>query len=325
MESERPTIDIILATYNGGAFLGAQLRSLADQSYENWRLLIRDDGSTDETANVIEAFAALYPERVKILNDSIGTLGPVGNFSRLLQSATAGYVAFCDQDDVWMPDKLSLTMECMRSLERKHGPDCPLLVFTDLTVVDRSLRKLAPSFWKYQNLKPEYSRCLSRLLVQNVVTGSTTLMNRSLIQKTTPIPAAAAMHDWWVTLVAAAFGKIDFTPRSTVLYRQHGRNVAGAKSMKFLEWPRRSYEVMGNRQAERQKLARCFDQANAFLEIYGASLPEEEREVVIGVCSLPRLAFLIRVVRATKLRCLPRSLWQKLSLLVLAHYGNISS
>jgi len=325
METERPLIDIVLATYNGAAFLEAQLQSLTAQSYENWRLLIRDDGSTDDSISMIGKFSAQLPDRVEIIVDSAGKLGPIGNFSRLLENTTAQYVAFCDQDDVWEPERLFLTMGHMQSLERKHGRICPLLVFTDLTVVDRSLQVLGTSFWRYQNLNPEYSQRLSRLLVQNVVTGSTVLMNRALIQKMTPIPAAAAMHDWWATLVAATFGKIGFISQSTVLYRQHGQNVAGANAVRFLEWPRRGYEMMRDRQAERQKLARCFEQANALLATYGSDMSDEKRQIVTGVCSLPRSAFFKRVVRAIKMQCLPKSIRQRLSLLLLAGQRKIGA
>lgn len=313
--TEYSGIDIVLATYNGVSFLEEQLRSLLAQDYGSWRLLIRDDGSTDGTADAIKDFAALYPERVRIANDSAGRLGPVGTFSKLLERTTASYVAFCDQDDVWKPDRLSITMARMQELEQRYGRDCPLLVFTDLTVVDESLHELSPSFWKYQGLKPEYSRFLSRLLVQNVVTGSTTLMNRALAQKVTPIPAEAAMHDWWAALVASTFGQIGFIPRPTVLYRQHGQNAIGAKSVGFLGWPRRAYEVLRDWRTARRRLARRFEQARTFLAIHGDNIPEEKKTVLVGVCSLPDLNLLLRIVKAVKLRCLPSSL--PLGILVL--------
>ncbi len=141
-------IDILLATYNGAAFLNQQLGSVENQTHRNWRLIVRDDGSTDKTPGIIEAFRARHPDKVVVLRDDDGNLGLVRNFSRLMEHAGAGYVAFCDQDDVWKPEKLELSLQKMRSLETEHGPERPLLVVTDLSVVDEDLQVVHLSFWR---------------------------------------------------------------------------------------------------------------------------------------------------------------------------------
>src|SRR5262245_40587271 len=115
------TIDILLATYNGAAYLAEQLDSIEAQTHPNWRLIARDDGSTDGTLAVIETFRARHSEKVVVLRDEDGNIGLVQNFSRLMEASTAPYAAFCDQDDVWLPEKLSLCLERMRDLEAEHG------------------------------------------------------------------------------------------------------------------------------------------------------------------------------------------------------------
>src|SRR5262245_27039344 len=124
------TIDILLATYNGATYLEEQLASIEAQTHPNWRLISRDDRSADGTPDILARFQNLHPDNVTILRDDDGNLGLVQNFSRLMETSTSPYAAFCDQDDVWMPEKLSLCLERMRDLEAKHGPDKPLLVFT---------------------------------------------------------------------------------------------------------------------------------------------------------------------------------------------------
>src|SRR5262249_54654542 len=120
------TIDILLATYNGAAYLEEQLASIEAQAHPNWRLIARDDGSSDRTADILAAFRTRHPGKVTIVRDADGNLGLVQNFSRLMEASTAPYAAFCDQDDVWLPEKLSLCLARMRDLEAEHGRDKPL-------------------------------------------------------------------------------------------------------------------------------------------------------------------------------------------------------
>jgi rhamnosyltransferase len=158
-------------------------------------------------------------------------LGVIGNFGALLQHAHrsgAEYVFSSDQDDVWQPTKLSRSLDLMARLEAEHGRDTPLLVHSDLAVVDQALRPLHPSFLRYQGIQNEEADPLEVLLVQNYVTGCASLLNRPLLALALPIPACCIMHDWWIAQCAAARGAIGFIPDPTILYRQHGANQIGA-------------------------------------------------------------------------------------------------
>ncbi|MER3556040.1 MAG: glycosyltransferase family 2 protein, partial [Meiothermus sp.] len=130
---------------------------------------------------------------------------------------------------VWLKEKLELSLKRMQELEAAHGKATPLLVHTDLKVVDRNLAALSNSFWQHQNLNPKAGERWNRLLVQNVVTGCTTIINRALREVAIPIPSAAIMHDWWLALVASLLGRVEFIDQPTVLYRQHSHNDTGAK------------------------------------------------------------------------------------------------
>jgi glycosyltransferase involved in cell wall biosynthesis len=253
-----PTVDIVLATYNGVRYLPEQLASLAAQTYPHWRLLVRDDGSTDGTCALLEEFSASYPGRVCILPPGRGD-GAVANFGHLLAATTALYVMCCDQDDVWDSTKISLSLEQIQRFERENGPAVPLLVHTDLRVADSNLKQMAASFWTYTKLYPQQELPLSRLLVQNVVTGCTLICNRALLERALPIPKEALMHDWWLALVSSACGYIHAVDTATITYRQHSNNAVGAQQFGTLQYFKRAWRR--RRQLAAQKRA----QANALL------------------------------------------------------------
>lgn len=227
-------VEILLATYNGEKYLRALLESLLAQTFTDWTLLIHDDGSFDKTPDILRAYRARFPEKVFLVEDNIRLGGSLKNFSYLAEHSKNAYVMFCDQDDVWLPDKIAVTFEKMAAAERLYGAKKPLLIHTDLRVVGDSLKTLGESFWKYQNLNPGSSGKFSRLLVQNVVTGCTVMVNRPLLELALPIPESAVMHDWWLALVAAAFGKIEYIASPTILYRQYAFNSVGAKKWGIL-------------------------------------------------------------------------------------------
>ena len=227
-----PMVAVLMAVYNGARFLESQVASILAQSYSQIRLYVRDDGSTDGSVDILRAMVEQYSGRIILLQDEEKHLGVIGNFHRLLrtasQSGSEPYLMLADQDDVWFADKVEVTLKEMRQTERWTGKETPVLVHTDLCVTNTSLQILDPSFWHYQHLDPGHDD-LRQLCMQNMVTGCTVMMNRALLQKTLPIPEGILMHDWWLGLVASAFGVIRFIPQATMFYRQHGNNDTGAK------------------------------------------------------------------------------------------------
>lgn len=226
-----PEVTILMATFNGAEFIKEQIESIRQQEYSSWRLLIRDDGSADDTPAIINELAAAEP-RIEILADTLGNLGITGNFGELLRHAMARnvhYVAFADQDDVWQTRKLATQMKCMLEREKAGGLRIPVLVHTDLAVVDRELHLLKRSFMDCQGFRTGMTDPLRVLLVQNHVTGCTVLINRPLLEFAMPLPSCAPVHDWWLALCAAVSGELVFLPGSMVSYRQHGGNEVGVK------------------------------------------------------------------------------------------------
>lgn len=291
-----PLVDILLATFNGAAYLVPQIDSILRQTHADWRLLIRDDGSSDDSATIARFYAARHPERIAIVDPGGRNLGAVGNFSALLERSTADYALFCDQDDVWLPEKIEVLMREMHGIERMNGRHCPAMVHSDLIVADRDLNVIAPSFWSYQRLNPEKGRFLNRLLIQNVATGCAMMVNRSLRQAALPVPAQARMHDWWLALVAAAFGQIGYVRRPLVLYRQHGENTLGAKHWDVFSLMRLLATGMFARMCREKQaiLAATQDQAAAFARSYADRLTGRQRELVRAYASIPELDFVAR-------------------------------
>lgn len=228
------TIDIVLATYNGAKFLDAQIESILAQDHQDWRLIIRDDASTDSTAAVIEKHEHTFPDRILVLRGEKKRLGIVGNFSALLEATTAPYVMFADQDDVWLPHKISLTLTGMKELEKQHGDKTPLLIHTDSSIVDEKLQPVADSFNAHNKLSAHLSP-FPRLLVQNTAQGCTMMVNRALLALALPLPPRARMYDMWLAQVAAGLGQIGYIEQQTLKYRQHGANAVGARSKTLRE------------------------------------------------------------------------------------------
>jgi glycosyltransferase involved in cell wall biosynthesis len=224
----KPAISICMATYNGEPFLRQQLDSILVQSNQDWRLLVRDDGSDDDTVPIVEDYASRLPDKIRLIKDNGIRLGASLNFGKLLEYADTEYIMFSDQDDVWLPNKIDLTLNAMKATERIY-PDKPILVHTDLQVMDSELNTIANSLWSYQKLFPEAGDDLNRIMACNIVTGCTVMINERAKAVSVPVPCEAIMYDWWLALNVCRHGKIIYVSIPSILYRQHSKNRLGAQ------------------------------------------------------------------------------------------------
>jgi hypothetical protein len=278
--SSAPEVEILLATFNGDRFLNEQIDSILAQDYKNIRISARDDGSSDNTVAILNQYASRYPDRFRILPSNRGTGNAKFNFLRLIEASTADYICFSDQDDVWLPDKVSKTQIEMQRLESLWGKDAPLLVFTDLKVVDDKLTITQESFWAHMRIDPGSIDNFALMLVQSVVTGCTAMVNRGLLDLSLQLPEEASMHDRWVALLASAMGKSGAVKTPTVLYRQHDQNVLGAAA------PTRTRSLLQSlwRPAVLQKHAAQWmasqRQAVALFRLHAPELTAEKRKLL---------------------------------------------
>ena len=260
-------IAILMATYNGEYFLQEQIESILDQSYTDWSLFIHDDGSSDGTNAIIDDYVVRYPEKIfRVYGASCGCARD--NFFFLMREVEADFYMFCDQDDVWMPEKVRKTYISMQNINHRSAP---ALVFTELSVVDENRSMIAESMSDYQNLNCR-DLSLNRLLIQNAVTGCTMMVNRVLrdmMLKYNHIENIK-MHDWWGGIIAAAFGEILFIDEPTIWYRQHSDNSVGAQNDNSLNY---QLDRVKNKESMRYSLELTRLQARELVEAF--SLPSE--------------------------------------------------
>lgn len=238
----KASLAILMSTYNGELYLNAQLDSLLKQTCKNWTLYIRDDGSTDHTCKIIRSYLENHHNIVFFSGEGIN-LGARGSFLWLLENVESDYYMFCDQDDVWLSNKVEKTLFEIKSKELVR-PHIPILVFADLTVVDNELRVLHKSMWLYSRLinvmKTKYLSCVC------FVTGCTVAINGAAKFRILQYKNVDILHDYLAALVVARYGSLHAIRDQLILYRQHNSNAIGALGLKvdFLSRMRRLYYVL---------------------------------------------------------------------------------
>ena len=277
---------ILISTYNGERYLKEQLDSIFSQSYKDFEIIARDDGSSDETINILKSY------NIKIL-DTDKNLGAKLSFSTLLNYAVkntdAEYFMFCDQDDIWKSDKIEKTIATMKELEKENS-DLPLLVHTDLEVVDEKLNVLNKSFWKYEKRDPSLNS-INRLIMQSTVTGCTMMINRKLAKLSFPVSENSIMHDWWISMVASSFGKIAYLEESTISYRQHSSNDTGSKKFGLNLILKKAVNFLFYDELYKH-LDRNINQAKSFLNQYESLLDTDTKNMLKDFVSIKEKSFL---------------------------------
>lgn len=269
-------IEVLMAVYNGSAYIREQIDSILNQTYENWHLTISDDGSTDGTDLIADEYAAKYPEQITRVYSGVRFGNARDHFMWLSENCTSRYMLYSDQDDVFNPEKMSRLMDAMQNAERQWGGDLPILVFSDQKVVDEKLNVIEPSLMRCQKQAFD-SFDYHALLIQNVVTGGAMMVNRPLCSLAVQCRSRERiiMHDWWMAATAARFGKVIYLDEPLSLYRQHGGNSVGAKRVGSAGY---IAGMMGNLRGVREMILRKKSQAGVFEETYTALLTAEDRQ-----------------------------------------------
>ncbi|HGA4157883.1 TPA: glycosyltransferase family 2 protein [Streptococcus agalactiae] len=280
-------VNILMATYNGEKFLAQQIESIQKQTFKEWNLLIRDDGSSDKTCDIIRNFTA-KDSRIRFINENEHhNLGVIKSFFTLVNYEVADFYFFSDQDDVWLPEKLSVSLEAA-----KHkASDVPLLVYTDLKVVNQELNILQDSMIRAQS--HHANTTILPELTENTVTGGTMMINHALAEKWFT-PNDILMHDWFLALLAASLGEIIYLDLPTQLYRQHDNNVLGARTMdkrfKILrEGPKSIFTRYWKLIHDSQK------QASLIVDKYGDIMTANDLELIKCFIKIDKQPFMTRL------------------------------
>lgn len=259
-------IAILMSTYNGHEYVADQIQSIINQTYQEWKLYIRDDGSSDDTRKIIESFEKKDPRIILTNKNQFENLGSVGSFFELLKNADADFYMFSDQDDYWKQTKVADTLSEMR---RSHYQDKPCCVYSNLQVVDNELKGNQP-------LLTHHWQEFTQLIFTNNAYGCTMMINqvlKDMVHFNELDLNYIYMHDWWLMLIAAAFGEIRYLDEKTILYRQHEDNQVGASKKTFQAIAHRLF----NQKRDRIAMQRSIRLAHEFSVEYGKDCSLSER------------------------------------------------
>ena len=289
MHSEKENISVAMATFNGADYIREQIISILAQDTKPIEIIIVDDASNDSTMDILQNLAIKH-SIIKIHINEIN-LGHVAAFKQAVSKCTGRYIALSDQDDIWERNKLTLTL---RHLSRIESDDIPCMVYSDLSMMTSSGYKLRSSFWRYYKLRPHKCRFYS-LFFGNMITGCTTLFNRSMAIELLSMPENILMHDHWMGLIAYGFGKAIALKTPLVRYRCHDKSVTVKKRLNLLM---RSLALFKELQQHGCYLENHIVQAKIFYEVYGNKLSifkkrEVQRFIQLGAYrSLTQLIYL---------------------------------
>lgn len=224
-----------MATYNGEKFIAEQIDSILDQTYQNWKLIIHDDGSKDETVALIKQYQKQFPDKIVLIEDGIVFRDAYKNFFHLLKiiDNDFDYLMFSDQDDIWFQSKMQDSLEVVLLEEKYNDFNIPVAVFSDAVVVNETLDRLSPSRIDYVKMNPQIATSARWLAVQSMTTGCTLLLNKSAFLELFPLPSFSIAHDAWVGVVVFRKGKILFLDETTMLHRRHKNNASSANKASF--------------------------------------------------------------------------------------------
>ncbi|MCD7824539.1 MAG: glycosyltransferase [Clostridiaceae bacterium] len=220
-------VNILLSAYNGETYLEEQVKSIIRQTYTNWKLYIRDDGSSDNTVAVLERLRAKYPDKIVYWRGE--NIGFGKSFLELLEKAEEGdYWAFCDQDDVWLPDKLFWAIEW---LEQHESREIPILFHSAFTNTDEALNPQG------DYLPPDYRYDFIRSITDCLHMGFSEVINAKLREMMLQGDRSVlTTHDHWAELLVMEFGHAEFDPRAATLHRRLDNSVSEGNWKNKVKW-----------------------------------------------------------------------------------------
>jgi glycosyltransferase involved in cell wall biosynthesis len=283
------TCDVILAVFNGQTYLPEMLDSLLSQTTRDFNVLVRDDGSRDKSLEILESYKARFHGRLSVITGEPSG-SATANFGILMRETKADYALLADQDDVWKPEKVELTLRSLKEAEAKYGRSTPIYFATDIAVVNKDLELISASYWKWKRLRPSMMSNLSQSLICVPIQGMASGLNRALLDLANPVAEKAISHDWWAQLIAAAMGKVICDPTVTALYRVHGGNASIPKKVSVI-----SYAKLGlDASFLRRGLGRRIEQANALADALAGRMPPDKLKIIRRFTKLQSQGYLQR-------------------------------
>lgn len=288
---DNKTIGVLLSTYNGEKYLKEQIESVLAQKNVKIKLYIRDDGSTDRTVQICNKYQNTHQNVVLIQGNNIGCSQSFFSLICRIKSENLSYIAFCDQDDIWLPNKLYTAIECLKPYSNE-----PALYCSNLNVVDENMNYLRAMYSK--TTKP----CKTLSLLENIATGCTCVANNQLINllHDRGLPQKVIMHDWWLYCMASFWGTVIFDKKSYINYRQHSNNVLGARTNNVFYKLSNFIKSCINNQEEHYRE----EQAKLFLTLNLPYYSADDLKLVLQIANY-RSSFVSRLKLAFNINLLP--------------------
>lgn len=242
------SISVCMAAYNGSRYIGEQIKSILAQLGRSDELVIVDDGSSDDTPDIVAAFQA-EDERIIFLRNQ-NNQGVLFSFERALRACRGGLVFLSDQDDLWLPGKVQSIVEVFEARSDVT------LVLSDARVIDAEGRVIAESFYA---MSGKFRGGMFSTLMKNRYLGCTMAFRQGLLDAALPFPSDIPMHDMWIGLVNSMYGRHYFLDTPLICYRRHGHNVSPAESLDILQiirWRWSLIKNLANLLVKRRKIGR---------------------------------------------------------------------
>ena len=304
MSVRNKMIDILLATYNGERFLQEQLDSIFKQTYQNFHVIIRDDGSSDNTMKILKKYKEIYKNKITIIEDDIVCKSAIKNFFRLLKFSESDYVMFSDQDDIWENNKMEISYNTLCNEERQFGK-VPMCLFSDYKLIDEKGEEILKQVGKISNEQIE----LKYLLTNNCALGCTMMINKGLIERMKKWTYwDYTMHDWVAVLLACCCGKIIYLPQELIRYRQHTNNAIGSKK----SWKRYLILKIEDKK-NKEKVNGYFRQASELLKFVD---DEEKARELKKFCAVYNGNKITRIYKIIKYGFLQGNILKKVGLII---------
>ena len=231
-----PLVSIVMAVYSGSRYLEAQIRSISEQSYKHWELIAVDDVSTDDSMQILERLAST-DSRIKVYRNKVNA-GIAGNFVNAMRYETGELICFADQDDVWQANKLDVLVALISANPKNT------LVYSDLEVCDRDLRRMHGSFWKVSGIRPRSGVLREFALLRNIIPGCCMMFRKEIKDILVEmLPKSSFIHDHLAFILASYRGRVAYSRQRLVKYRQHALNKIGAFYLSVADFGRFSGQL----------------------------------------------------------------------------------
>lgn len=282
-------VQVLLATYNGEKYLSQQIESILDQDYRDFEVLVRDDGSSDNTLAILKKYAHLHPGVITIVPTTFPTGSAKSNFRELMSVCDADYIFWADHDDIWGREKISTMLTEMERLE-EGDVSTPVFVFSDAEVIDSEGCTTHKSYFSMKKIDPSVGYRLSNSLICVSSLGCASSINKAMLNYCKNVPDGVTGHDWYAHILALVFGKVSAIRKPLIKYRIHGSNSSNPSEVSLANYATKGGKLAFVRRGVRLRI----QQAQCIVSQHGANMEPESLKIFREFLSINQSGFIVR-------------------------------